>query len=207
MKKKNEKRIFPSGISYYFEYAKRALGINSLDEVPKFIMRPCDIEALYPIDGRMVRLYIYEYFVLGRKNIPGLKKRAFDVKRVIEYLKSKKKLYPNRFIYEWNKTDSNGDNYESYLRAVDLDVAKPNFDSRLIIGFYLYTLTKEGVLDYIEYGRGGRFRMPSIKKQKDSYNIYTARTLGDDSGLKLCKLCNKPLLLSDEYCENCLEVQ
>ncbi len=189
------------------EYSKKVLGINSLDELPEFIIRPCDIDALYPIDGRMVRLFIYEYIVVHRKNIPGFKERAFNEKQVIQYLKSEKKLYPNSFIYDWNKTDSNGDNYESYLTAVDLDVAKPNFDSWLIIGLYLYSLTKEGVLEYLEYGRGGRFKLPTTKKHKSSYNIYPARTLNDDSDFKLCKLCNKPLPLSAEYCENCLEVQ
>jgi len=155
------------------EYAKRALGINSLDEVPEFIMRPCDIDALYHIDGRMVRLFIYEYFVVRRKKILGIKERAFNEKQVIEYLKSKKKLSLNSFIYDWNKTDSNGDNYESYLTAIDLDVAKPDFDAWSIIGLYLYTLTKEGVLEYIEYGRGNRFKLPSSKKYKGTYNPHT----------------------------------
>lgn len=158
------------------EYSKRVLGINSLDELPQFIMQPCDIDALYPIDGRMVRLFIYEYFVVRRKNIPGIKDRAFNSKQVFEYLKSKKKLYLNSFIYEWYKIDNNGDNYESYLTAVDLDVAKPNFDSWSIIGLYLYSLTKEGVLEYLKYGHGGRFKLPSSEKNNGEHGEYNPRT-------------------------------
>ncbi|NOR55194.1 MAG: hypothetical protein GQ531_03200 [Sulfurovum sp.] len=156
------------------EYSKKALKINSLDELPRFITQSCDIDALYPLDGRMVRLYIYENFVLTRENIPKLKDRAFGAKSVIQYLKKDKKMYPNSFIYDWYKLYKTEDGFYPDEISIDRDI--PNFNSEKIISDYLYSLTLDGVLKYV-----GRYfyKLPNsnehegTRKHQGAYNIHT----------------------------------
>lgn len=156
------------------EYSKKVLKINSLDELPRFITQPCDIDALYPIDGRMVRLYIYENFVLTRESIPILKDRAFGAKSVIQYLKKNKKVYPNSFIYDWYKLYKTEDGF--YPDEISLDMDIPNFNSEKIISDYLYSLTHDGILKYVGkyfYKLSNSYEQLEKKGKKGEYNIHT----------------------------------
>lgn len=143
------------------EYSKIALNIKSLDELPSFITQPSDIDALYSIDGRIVRLYIYEHFVLKRANISTLKESAFGAKSVIKFLKNFKKLYINSFIHDGYKLYNTEYNCEPENINLEMDI--PNFNSVKIISNYLYLLTQEGVLKYV----GNYFyKLPNLNKHE-----------------------------------------
>lgn len=195
---KERKKYTLESNTQLLEYARQTLGINNLNSLPPFISQPCDIDALYPVDGRLVRLYIYEYFILRRKNIPKLKERAFGAKSVMQYLKSKKQLYPNKFIYDWNELIFNDDDI-LFMYARDDDT--PNFNSKKIISNYLFRLKDVGILIY---AGNYFFKLPSVVRSDGS---LSASAYGSESCLSICKFCKKPLPLSAEYCENCLEVQ
>lgn len=166
-----------------FNYAKQIMGIRHLAELPSFIMVSNDIDALYPIDGRLVRLYIYEHFILRRKNILELKERAFGAKAVISYLRSQKQLYPNKFFNDWYRLTRGDDGL--FLDTQNNDT--PNFNPKKIISNYLYLLREVNVL---VYSGNYFFKLPSGNTSKN-----------------ICNSCKKPLPLSAEYCKNCGVVQ
>ncbi len=180
---KERKKYSIKSNNQLLDYARQAIGINSLDNLPAFILQPCDIDALYTLDGRLVRLYIYEYFILRRKNIPQLKDRAFGAKSVIQYLKSKKQLYSNKFINDWNKLI-----FEDDILFMDEDT--PNFNPKKIISDYLFHLKDAGVLIY---SGNYFFKLPGIFEA--------------DGSLSVCKFCKKQLPLSAEYCDKCGAIQ
>lgn len=179
-------------------YAKKVLGIKHMDEIPPFINQPSDFDALYPLDGRLVRLFIYEHFLLQRNNIPTLKARSFGAKSVIQYLKSKKNLYPNHFINDWYKLIYEDDN----LLFMDLDDDTPNFNPKKIVSDYLFQLRDEGLL---LYNGDYFFKLPSTSIKEVSVSVSAPNSEND---LTACKYCKHPLpYISAEYCEKCLEVQ
>ena len=164
-------------------YAKRLPSINHYGDLPSFITSNSGIDRLYDADGRLIRLLIYEHFILDTEN--HYTHERFDEKDIFDYLESEKRFYLKDIFNDWSALIRDNNITSSELNKYG--IKPPIFYPKYILSGFLDSLCNAKMLE------------------RRGYYLYKISGSGSGNtrhGIR-CAKCGSLRIGNSNYCFSC----